>query len=179
WTELQSYGLNAAWDFGANMTLTLDGNHSISKSTPHAANGASSTLVSFGAPVIDAHSVDFSGPVPNQSYTFNDSGLGTDGVRGTLDDRGNNNGVLDIGDLGTQVQRTNVASQKQRLDQIGANLGWDFGGGSRCDVGTSYIDSKMTSARIQTQQTLGDWGITRIGDVQEIGGDLVKQFCMA
>jgi TonB-dependent receptor len=178
-TELQSYGLNAKWDFGANMTLTLDGNHSISKSTPHAANGASSTLVSFGAPVIDSHSVDFSGPVPNQSYVFNDSGLGTDGVRGTRDDRGNNNGVLDLGDLGTQVQRTNVASQKQRLDQIGANLGWDFGGGSRFDIGTSYIDSKMTSARIQTQQTLGDWGITRIGDVEEIAGDLVKQFCMA
>lgn len=178
-TELQSYGLNTAWEATSNLTLTLDGNHSVSKSTPDAKNGASSTLVSFGAPVVDAHSVDYSGPVPNQMWTLNDGGLGTDGIRGTADDRGNNNGVLDIGDLGTQVQRTNAASQRHRLDQLSANLGWDFGGGSRFDVGTSYIDSRMTSARIQTQQTLGDWGINNVGDVKSVAGDLVQQFCMA
>ena len=178
-TELQSYGLNAEWEIGSGFALTLDGNHSISTSTPNGRNGASSTLVSFGAPVVDAHSVDYSGPVPIQRWTLNDSGLGTDGIRGTADDRGNNNGVLDIGDLGTQVQRTNAASQRHRLDQLSANLGWDFGGGSRFDVGTSYIDSRMTSARIQTQQTLGDWGINNVGDVQAVAGDLIQQFCMA
>ncbi len=178
-TEMQSYGLNAEWDIGDSFTLTLDGNHSVSNSTPNSANGASSTLVGFGAPVVDAHSVDYSGKVPNQSWTFNDSGAGTDGILGTADDRGNNNGVLDIGDLGTQVQRTNAASQRHRLNQLSANLGWDFGGGSRFDVGASYIDSRMTSARVQTQQTLGDWGINNVGDVQEIAGDLVEQFCMA
>jgi TonB-dependent receptor len=177
-TRLQSYGLNAAWDVASNLTLTLDGNHSISNSTPDAKNGASSTLVSFGAPVVDSHSVDYSGPVPHQVWVLNDSYAGNDGIRGTDDDRGNNNGVLDIGDLGTQVQRTNASSQRHRLDQLGANLGWDFGGGTRFDVGTSYVDSRMTSARIQTQQTLGDWGITRVGDVQAIAGDLVHQFCL-
>ncbi|WP_305098529.1 TonB-dependent receptor [Croceibacterium aestuarii] len=178
-TELQSYGLNAEWDLGSSFQLTLDGNHSVSNSTPDAANGASSTLVGFGAPVVDAHSVDFSGPVPHQMWTLNDGGAGTDGILGTADDRGNNNGVLDIGDLGTQVQRTNASSQRHRLDQLSANLGWDFGGGSRFDVGTSYIDSRMTSARTQTQQTLGDWGINNVGDVQAVAGDLVHEFCLA
>jgi len=178
-TELQSYGLNAEWEIGDGFALTLDGNHSISNSTPNSRNGASSTLVGFGAPVVDAHSVDFSGAVPNQNWTLNDGGLGTDGIRGTADDRGNNNGVLDIGDLGTQVQRTNASSQRHRLDQLSANLGWDFGGGSRFDVGASYIDSQMTSARTQTQQTLGDWGINNVGDVQAVAGDLIEQFCLA
>jgi TonB-dependent receptor len=177
-TRLESYGLNMAWDVGSGLTLTLDGNHSISKSTPDAKNGASSTLVSFGAPVVDAHSVDYSGLVPNQMWTLNDGGAGTDGILGTADDRGNNNGVLDIGDLGTQVQRTNASSQRHRLDQVSANLGWDFGGGARFDVGSSYIDSRMTSARIQTQQTLGDWGINHVGDVQAVAGNLVHQFCL-
>jgi TonB-dependent receptor len=177
-TRLESYGLNAAWEMASNLTLTLDGNHSVSKSTPDSKNGASSTLVSFGAPVVDAHSVDYSGPVPNQHWTLNDGGAGTDGILGTADDRGNHNGVLDIGDLGTQVQRTNASSQRHRLDQLSANLGWDFGGGTRFDVGTSYIDSRMTSARIQTQQTLGDWGINHVGDVQAVAGDLVHQFCL-
>ena len=178
-TEVQSYGLNAEWEIAPSFALTLDGNHSISRSTPNSANGASSTLVSFGAPVVDAHSVDYSGPVPNQVWTLNDGGLGTDGIRGTADDRGNNNGMLDIGDLGTQVQRTNASSQRHRLNQGTINLGWDFGGGGRFDIGSSYIDSRMTSARIQTQQTLGDWGITRVGDVNAIAGDLIEQFCMS
>lgn len=178
-TELQSYGLNAEWEIADGFSLTLDGNHSVSNSTPNSANGASSTLVSFGAPVVDAHSVDYSGPVPNQHWTLNDSGAGTDGILGTADDRGNNNGVLDIGDLGTQVQRTNASSQRHRLNQISGNLGWDFGGGSRFDIGASYIDSQMTSARIQTQQTLGDWGINNVGDVQSVAGDLVEQFCLS
>tara|TARA_R110002072_G_scaffold242564_19_gene401576 strand:+ start:31887 stop:35051 length:3165 start_codon:yes stop_codon:yes gene_type:complete len=177
-TELQSYGLNAQWELGNGLTLTLDGNHSISNSTPDAANGASSTLVGLGAPIVDAHSVDYSGAVPRQSWTLNDSGVGADGIRGTADDRGNNNGILDIGDLGTQVQRTNSASQRHRLNQVGANLGWEFDGGGRFDVGASYIDSHMTSARTQTQQTLGDWGINNVGDVEEIAGGLIEQFCL-
>jgi TonB-dependent receptor len=182
-TELQSYGLNAEWEIAPSFTLTVDGNHSVSNSTPNSRNGASSTLVGFGAPVVDAHSVDFSGAVPNQHWTLNDSTVaaGPDEIMGTADDRprGNNNGILDIGDLGTQVQRTNASSQRHRLDQLSANLGWDFGGGSRFDVGAAYIDSRMTSARIQTQQTLGDWGINNVGDVQAIAGDLIEQFCLA
>jgi TonB-dependent receptor len=178
-TRLQSYGLNAEWEVASGLTLTLDGNHSISNSTPDAKNGASSTLVSIGAPVVDGHAVDYSGIVPNQDWTFNDGGAGTDGIMGTADDRGNNNGVLDLGDLGTQVQRTNAASQRHRLDQLSGNLGWDFGGGSRFDVGTSYIDSRMISAQVQTQQTLGDWGINNVGDVEAVAGDLVHQFCMS
>ena len=182
-TELQSYGLNAEWEISDGFSLTLDGNHSISNSTPNSANGASSTLVSFGAPVVDAHSVDYSGAVPQQNWTLDDStfAAGPDEIMGTADDlpRGNGNGVLDIGDLGTQVQRTNASSQRHRLNQVSGNLGWDFGGGSRFDVGASYVDSKMTSARIQTQQTLGDWGINNVGDVQNIAGDLVEEFCLA
>ncbi|RPF72167.1 TonB-dependent receptor [Aurantiacibacter spongiae] len=177
-TDLYSYGLNAEWEAAPNFIVSLDGNHSISKSRPDASNGASSTLVSIGAPVVDAHSVDYSGEVPQQMWVFDDSGAGTDGILGTADDRGNNNGVLDLGDLGTQVQRTNAASQRQRVDQVSGNLGWEFAGNSRFDIGMSYIDSNMTSARIQTQQTLGDWGIGNVGDVQQLAGDLVEEFCL-
>ena len=165
-TRLQSYGLNAEFEIGSNLTLSLDGNHSVSKSTPNSANGASSTLVGFGAPVVDGHSVDYSGDIPQQQWTLDDSV------------RGNNNGVLDIGDLGTQVQRTNASRQRHRIDQVSANLGWELDGNGRFDVGATYIDSDMTSARIQTQQTLGDWGINNVGDVQQVAGDAVQQFCM-
>lgn len=166
-TELQSYGLNASWEIGDGLTLNLDGNHSKSSSLPDSSNGASSTLVGIGAPVVDGHSVDYSGKIPLQTWTLNDQL------------RGNGNGVLDVGDLGTQVQRTNASSQRHRLNQLRADLGWEFEGGGRFDIGGTYIDSKMTSARTQTQQTLGDWGITQVGDVQRLAGDLIQPFCLS
>ena len=178
-TELQSFGLNAEWEIGTGFTLRLDGNHSVSNSNPDSANGASSTLFSMGAPVVDGHSVSFAGPVPNQLWTLNDRGLGTDGIRGTADDRGNNNGVLDIGDLGSQIQRTNASRQRHRVDQFSAALTWEFDEGSSFDVGTSFIDSSMTSARTQTQQTLGDWGINNVGDIRALAGDLIEEFCLS
>jgi TonB-dependent receptor len=77
------------------------------------------------------------------------------------------------------VARTVTASQEHRINQFSADLGWEFEGGGRFDIGTTYIDSKMTSQRSQTQQTLGDWGINNVGDVDAIAGDLINQFCMS
>ncbi|QIK77747.1 TonB-dependent receptor [Sphingomonas piscis] len=176
--KLHSYGLNANWEIAPGFTLNLDGNTSKSKSGPDSKNGNSSTLVGFGAPVVDGHSVDYSGDIPQQVWTLNDSGLGTDGIRGTPDDRGNNNGVLDIGDLGTQIARTNASYQTQRVNQFRADLGWDFGDGARFDVGATRINSKMRSTRTQTQQALGDWGIGQVSDINTFASDIVSQFCL-
>ncbi|MCH8616046.1 TonB-dependent receptor [Sphingomonas sp. SM33] len=165
-TKLTSYGLNANWEIVPGLTLNLDGNTSRSKTTPDAPNGTSSTLLGMGAPVVDAHSVDYSGKIPLQDWTLDDVS------------RGNGNGVLDIGDLGTQVARTATNFQEQKVNQFRADLGWDFGGGARFDIGAAHIKSKMTSTRIQTQQQLGDWGITQVGDIQQFAGDLVDQFCL-
>jgi TonB-dependent receptor len=165
--QLQSYGLNAKWELNEQLTINLDGHISTSNSTPDAPNGTSSTLVSLGAPVVAAQSVDYSGEIPVQSITINDAL------------RGNNNGRLDLGDLGTQVARTNAASQRQQIKEVRFDAGWDFGGGAKLDFGGEYIVSDMTSKRVQTQQTLGDWGINNPGDVSRLAGNLVDTFCLA
>jgi TonB-dependent receptor len=165
-TNLHSYGLNANWEIAPGLVLNLDGNRSKSATKPDAPNGASSTLVSLGGPVVDAHSVSFTGPIPQQTWVLNDC------------IKGNCNNVLDLADLGTQVQRTNVSAQSQKVDQYRADLGWNFGDGLHLDVGASHIKSKMRSTQTQTQQQLGDWGITRPGDVQQLAGDLIDQFCL-
>lgn len=172
-TKLYSAGLNANWELTDELTLNLDANTSKSKSSPNSSNGATSTLVSFGAPVVDFHSVDFSGKIPQQDWVLNDCYTSSTGPRG------NCNNVLDIGDLGTAVQRTNSTTQTHRINQFRADLGWNFGGGARFDVGGTYSDSKMTSTQFFTQQQLGDWGISHVGDVAQLAGDLVSQFCMA
>lgn len=164
--KLESYGLNATWELTDRFTAKVDGHISTARSDPDAPNGTSATLVSIGAPVIASHSVDYSSGFPVQSIVINDSA------------RGNKNGVLDLGDLGSQVARTNASSQYQRVKEARLEFGWDMGEGSRFDFGGNYIDSSMTSKRTQTEQTLGDWGITYPGDVALLAPGLVEQFCL-
>ncbi|MBW6525427.1 TonB-dependent receptor [Sphingomonas sp. RHCKR7] len=172
--RLASVGLNAKWDFAPNFTLTLDGHHSESRSSPDNPNGTTATTVALGAPVIAGHSLDFSTGFPQQAQIINDC------YRATPTDapKGNCNGVLDIGDLGAAPARTIISRQTQRIDQIQARLGWDLGGGSRFDAGGSYTDSKMHSTQTQTQQTLGDWGLQNPGIIQQLAPELVQQYCL-
>jgi TonB-dependent receptor len=165
--SMTSFGLNASWDVSDNFSVSIDGHISTSKSEPDAPNGTSSTLVSIGAPVIAAHSLDFSSGFPVQSITINDAL------------RGNNNGRLDAGDLGTQVARTNASTQEQRIKEGRIDFEYRIGDEGKFSFGGDYIDSEMTSQQRQTQQTLGDWGITYPGDVNLIAPGLVQEFCLA
>ena len=164
--ELQSYGLNAAWELGDRVTITADGHYSIANSRPDAPNGTSSTLVALGAPVIASHSVDYSGEIPVQVQNIDDSF------------RGNNNGVLDSGDVGSQVGRTNASSQRQRIYEGRLDLEYRLGEDSMFNFGGQYINTEMTSARVQTQQQLGDWGIGFPGDVNQLAPGAIKRFCL-
>ncbi|WP_375271829.1 TonB-dependent receptor [Sphingomonas sp.] len=165
-TQLQSYGLNAKWELTDTFTVNADGYHAISKSDPDNPNGTSATLVSLGAPVGAAQSVDFSSGFPVQVQVINDR------------IRGNGNDMLDLGDLGSQVARTVASSQRQRIDGGRVDFGWDLGGGSRFDFGGNYTSTKMTSARTQTQQQLGDWGIGDPGLIAQLAPNLVDTFCL-
>ncbi len=125
--------------------------------------------MSIGAPIVSSHSVDYSGTVPVQKITINDAAP-----------RGNGNGVMDVGDLGSQVARTWTNSQKHEVKEIRGDLTWDLDdNGSRFDAGFNYRTSKMVQASSSTQQDLGSWGISNPRDVQQYAGNLVKAFCMA
>ena len=171
-TELYSIGGNVKWNFTDAISLTLDANHSKSTTKPDNANGSSATTISIGAPVRATHRLDFTSGFPQQSETINDCPA-TNGGRG-----GNCNGLLDIGDMGTQIARTITAEQEARINQFGAEFAWELGDESRFIFGGDYVDAKMRSASSNTQQMLGDWGITDTGLVESMAGDLVKTFCM-
>ena len=171
-TELYSIGGNARWDFNDRMSLTFDANHSKSTTNPGNANGSSATTISIGAPVRSSHSLDFSTGFPRQSETINDNPA-TNGNRG-----GNNNGQLDIGDVGSQVSRRINSRQESRINQFRGEFEWDLGGDSSFKFGGNYVDAKTRSASSNTQQILGDWGITDTGRVQQLAGDLVSTYCL-
>src|SRR5690606_4572499 len=71
--------------------------------------------------------------------------------------------------------RTISSAQKTDLDEAKIDVSWDLGLGTR-DVGFDSRDVTMEQTRIQTQQTLGDWGINNPGDVPT---DLIETYCQA
>ncbi|NQE60886.1 TonB-dependent receptor [Caulobacter sp. RHG1] len=167
--SLKSFGLNADWELSDRMRLKVDGHISKADSKPNSPNGASSTAVAIAAPIISSHSVDYSGKIPVQSFTINDAAP-----------RGNANGVLDVGDLGSQVGRTWTQRQQHEVKEIRADLTWDLDdNGSRLDFGADYRTSQMTQSNSATEQDLGSWGVSSPGDVKQYAGNLVQAFCMA
>ncbi|WP_303831118.1 TonB-dependent receptor [Asticcacaulis taihuensis] len=163
-STLKSFGANAVWNINDKASLTLDAHSSKGEVTPNNPDGTSAVLISLGAPVIASHSVDFRGDIPVQQFVINDAL------------RGNNNGKLDAGDLGSQVGRTVTSSQTHQIDEFKADFSYDFNGDSRFDAGVDLIKSKMEATTGNTYQALGDWGISHPGDVEQYAPGLITTY---
>jgi TonB-dependent receptor len=164
--SLNSLGLNVAWDLNDSHTLTLDGHVSKGEANPDNPLGHTSTFVTFGAPVIANHSVDYSGQFPKQSYDFDDS------------IRGNDNGMLDVGDLATQVQRSATRQQVMDVSELDLRYTMDAGD-SRLDFGVNYRDTEVEYNYSQTQQDLGSWGMANPGDVEQLAPGVAEAYCLS
>jgi len=160
---LEDYGVNIEWQVNDRLKLTLDAHTGESEAKGGLPDGNSAVTFSMGAPVVTAHSADFSGGVPIQNIVIDDV------------TRGNGNGVLDAGDLGSQVARVIDGGQKQELDQFTFNGEWEFTDNSTVQFGIDYIETDTTFRFRQDDLVLGDWGITNPGDIPT---DLVDTFCL-
>jgi TonB-dependent receptor len=175
---LSSLGFNADWVHD-KFSAVFDAHSSRAWSGPNSSNGTTSTLVSIAAPVVAAHSLDVSSGFPVQRVTINDALKGP-GMPGVPAGFGTNpNGVLDIGDVGSQVARTNAARTTNLINQVQAKFGYEFAEGAKLSFGADYRDSTFASNDVQTSQTLGDWGVGFPGDVQKYAPGIIQQFCMA
>jgi TonB-dependent receptor len=160
---LDSVGLNLDWQLNDSLKLNFDIYSATSESSPTGPHGTSSILVGLGAPVVAAHSVDFRNGFPVQTITLNDAA------------RGNNNGVLDVGDLGSSIGRTISSSQETELDGVRVDLTWEQELGT-FDFGVESRTAEMSQFRTQTQQTWGNWGLDNPGEVPE---DMIEAYCLA
>jgi TonB-dependent receptor len=164
--SLDSFGFNAVWDLNETSTLTFDAHSSNSKSEPDNPRGDTATFVSIAAPVVLEHSTDYSAELPIQYYTFDDS------------IRGNNNGVLDVGDLASQVARSSRYWQDMDVNEFDLRYTMDHGE-SRVDVGVNYRDTEVFTRNYDTYQDLGSWGMTNAQDIELYAPGLVETFCLA
>lgn len=165
--SLTSIGLNADWKINDQFSVNFDLHQAEGKADPNNANGSSSTLMALGAPVIAAHSVDFRSGIPIQAFTVNDAL------------RGNNNGKLDAGDLGSQVARTATNSQSNEITEFRADATYKLDDMSSFHFGVDLMKSKMETTTGQTYQALGDWGISNPGDVALYAPNAITTFDLA
>ena len=163
--SIKSAGINFVWDTTDNQTLRFDAHSSKGEAKPDNPLGHTATFVTFGAPVIVQHSVDWTAGFPNQQFTWDDS------------QRGNNNGELDPGDLATQVQRSSTQYQENKIKQMDLRYEFDWDQ-ARLTFGGAYTDSKVNVAASTTQQDLGSWGMSNPGDVEAFAPGLVETYCL-
>ncbi|MAF30337.1 MAG: TonB-dependent receptor [Croceicoccus sp.] len=163
--ELMSYGLNLEYEVTDRLTTILDGHYSKAEAQPNNPLGHTSTLFALAQKGIVDQGLNTVDGFPRQFITFDDA-------------NGNNNGVLDIADLGSQVARSQTAFQEQDVKEIRLDNIWDMGDDDRVMFGASYREAEMNSQTTSTYNALGDWGVGNIGDIQEVAGDLVQTFCL-
>ncbi len=164
--ELTSFGFNGEWQWTDRARVILDAHTSEATSGGNNPLGHSATFIAIGAPVILQHQVDFRGGFPIQSYTINDT------------QSGNGNGVLDVGDLGTQVARSAASNMKHQVDEIDLRFVWDFDSSS-LTVGGNYRDTTMDRTTRTTQQDLGSWGFSNPRDVEAFAPGVTSAYCLS
>ena len=166
--EFGSFGVNFEWQVTDSGKLRFDAHTDKAESAPNNPLGHSATFVTIGTPIIQQHSVnwDNSDGFPQQSYTFNDAL------------RGNGNGVIDVGDLGTQVARSSTQFQEMDVDEFDLRWTTDYENG-RLDVGANYRKGDVFVFCRTTQQDLGSWGIANPQDVELYAPGVVEAFCMS
>ncbi len=174
---LTSFGANIEWEASDQLTVTLDGHSGRAWSGPNARNGTTATRISIGAPVIANHSLDTSSGFPVQQFTVND--CSRQNAPGSEFPGTNCNDMLDVGDYGTQVGRTNRQIQSNTVNAAHLDFKYDIDDGFYARIGGTYTESDARTKTLNTQQQLGDWGINNPGDVAQFAPGMVEMFCLS
>lgn len=164
--SIDSIGFNAEWFIADNQVLRFDAHNSTGEARPDNPLGHTATFVTFAAPVILQHSVDWNEGFPIQSYTYDDSL------------RGNGNGVLDAGDLASQVQRSSTQIQDSEVDEYDLRYAFDWESSS-LEFGVNSRDTEVNVQATTTQQDLGTWGMSNPQDVEMFAPGIVESFCIS
>ena len=164
---MNTLGFNAVWDLDDHHSIRFDAHTSSGETTPNNPIGHGATATTFAAPVVVQHSTDYSTAAPTQRYTWDDS------------QRGNNNGVLDSGDLASQVWRSWSNWQEMDVDEMDLRYTLEGDDGGRLDFGVNYRATEIYVRSRSTQQDLGSWGMANPRDIEQYAPGVVEEFCMA
>ena len=173
--ELNSLGFNLDYRLNDDFSLNFDFHDSSLDSLPTGASdsdlGISEIRTSIGAPVVAAKTLTFDGAIPTFTTELND---GFD--RGGLGLSGNNNGVLDVGDVGSSIGVIDHHQQTTDITQLKLEGTYEFDDG-QFDFGIETREMEMNAQRTAwLPMNLGGWSVANPG---EFPADMIQPFDIA
>ncbi len=161
--ELKSFGFNADFWATDNLNLRFDAASSEAKSGGNGPLGMNSIRFNMAGATAGWQTVDFTTAIPQASIVIDD----------IL--KGNNNGIFDKADVGSQVTQTDKSNQVTSVDQLRFDGTWERDDYT-VDFGVGYLSTEMRQTRESTSEALGGWGVDFPGDIPE---GLFEQSCTA
>lgn len=155
---LNSAGINLEYFASDNLMFSLDAHHSKMESLPSGPsdNAASGEIaVGIGSPTVTSREWWYDTELPTYRNVYDDSA------------RGNGNGIIDAGDVGSSILRFRHASQATEINQIKLDGKWMFDDG---EIDFGIETRAMETVARQTagdNMTLGNWGIANPGEFSD------------
>ena len=153
--ELSSFGFNVDW--WANDSLNLRFDASVAEAKSGGAGPYGKNVIRFNVAGATAgwQTVDFGQRMPQASIVVDDS------------QKGNDNGIFDLADVGPQVTRAISSDQTSDVAQFRLDGTWDQGSDIKLDFGVGYMSTEMNQVRYETEAQLGGWGVSDVGNIPE------------
>lgn len=161
--ELTSFGFNIDYWLNDSLNLRFDAASSQAKSGGNGPFGQNSIRFNFAGSNAGWQTADFTGSIPQASIVIDD------------ELKGNNNGIFDKADVGSQVTQTEKSIQETDVDQLSFDGSW-VGDDITVDFGVGYLTTEMRQTRESSSEALGGWGVSFPGDIPE---GLFEQSCTA
>ncbi|WP_049722151.1 TonB-dependent receptor [Gilvimarinus polysaccharolyticus] len=149
-SNMESIGLNLEWNVTDNFDLALDYHDSTAK------NKTAQTELGLNANITTAEYSDWSGDLPLMGISFDDSRA----------DKGNNNGILDGGDISSAMGSSRWDNTETNIKQVRIDGTLDLGGFAffeATDLSFGVEDRKDTNSTLMNNGespriTMGNWG---------------------
>jgi TonB-dependent receptor len=176
---LKSLGFNATWKVSDRFSVGFDIHDSQMESLPDGFGGGGGLSFGMAGAVTDTQTFNFSQAFPTFVFTVDDTEIVGDHDNNpatpnqVIKDLGNNNGVLDVPDLGSQVMRIFYQDQITDITQarIDGSLELEEG---RFQFGIETRAMEMSQKGSEAYFPNGDWGVANPGEVPD---DLINAFC--
>jgi TonB-dependent receptor len=153
--ELSSFGFNVDWWASDSLNMRFDASVAEAKSGGAGPYGKNVIRFNVAGATAGWQTVDFGQRMPQASIVVDDS------------QKGNDNGIFDLPDVGPQVTRAISSDQTSDVAQFRLDGTWDQGSDIKLDFGVGYMSTEMNQVRYETEAQLGGWGVSDVGNIPE------------
>jgi TonB-dependent receptor len=152
---LESFGVNLDWNISDKMNLRFDVATSEAESGGNGPQGNNVLRMNVAGATAGWQAVDFGQQVPQGVASIDDSV------------KGNNNGVFDMADVGSQVTQFAKSGQVAKIDQFAFDGTFVASDNVEVDFGLGFMSSEMHQTRQSGSNALGGWGVDAPNDIPE------------